>query len=192
MTEDFSETPLLEYYFIPSQMSKAICDNIIEDFFGEEYLEKSLISGKNKFVPKVRSSSHRWLYTDSWVAGMLSHFISIANKSFYDFDLEGWHDQIQFTVYQPPKDHYNWHIDIMHKPERNFIRKLSIVMCLSSKDDYGGGELQLFHPTKKCKTFKLDAGDVIIFPSIVSHRVKPVTWGRRISLVGWYGGPPFR
>ena len=129
MSEDFSQTPILEHYFIPSQMSKEICDNIIKDFFDEGYLEKSLVS-KSKFVPKIRSSSNRWLYTDSWVAGMLSHFILSANKSFYDFDLEYWHDQIQFTVYQPPKDHYNWHIDVMHKSQTNFIRKLSIVMCL--------------------------------------------------------------
>lgn len=192
MTEGFSEATILDYYFIPSQMSKEICDNIIKDFFDEEHLEKSLVGHKNKFNSKIRSSSNRWLYTDSWVAGMLAHFITSANKSFFDFDLEGWHDQIQFTVYQPPRDHYNWHIDMMQKSKKYSIRKLSIVMCLSSKDDYGGGELQLFHPTKKCNTFKLDAGDVIIFPSIVSHRVKPVTWGKRISLVGWYGGPPFR
>ena len=191
MNEDFSDISILDHYFIPSQMSKEICDTIIKDFFDEEYLEKSLV-GKNKFDSKIRSSSHRWLYTDSWVAGMLAHFISSANKSFFNFDLEEWHDQIQFTVYQPPKDQYGWHIDLTEKQKRVFVRKLSIVMCLSSKDNYGGGELQLFHPTKKCKTFKLDAGDVIIFPSIVSHRVKPVTWGRRISLVGWYGGPPFR
>lgn len=192
MNEYSPDTPVLEHYFIPSQMSKEICDNIIKDFLDEEYLEKSLITTKGKFIPQVRLSSHRWLYTDSWVAGMMTHFITMANNAFYDFDLNGWHDQIQFTVYQPPKDHYNWHLDIMHKPQSNFIRKLSIVMCLSSKDSYGGGELQLFHPTKKLKSFKLDVGDVVIFPSIVSHRVRPVTSGRRVSLVGWYGGPPFR
>jgi PKHD-type hydroxylase len=191
MTEKLYDPPILNYYYIPSQMSKNICDNIIKDFFDEKHLVKSLVGHKNKFDSKIRSSSNTWLNTDSWVAGMLTHFIMEANNSIFGFDLGGWHDNIQFTVYQPPKDHYNWHIDMMQKSKLNFVRKLSIVMCLSSKDDYGGGELQLFHPTKKCSTFKLDAGDVIIFPSIVSHRVKPVTFGKRISLVGWYGGPNF-
>jgi PKHD-type hydroxylase len=191
MNENFLNSSLLEYYFIPSQMSKEICDIIIKDYFGEEYLEKSLIN-KGKFDSKIRSSLNMWLYKDSWVAGMMAHFIKCANKSFFDFELTEWHDEIQFTVYQPPKDHYSWHIDLTKNSKKNLIRKLSIVMCLSSKDDYGGGEFQLFHPTQKCQTFKLDAGDVIIFPSILSHRVKPVTWGRRISLVGWYGGPHFR
>jgi len=173
-------------------MSKEICNTIIKDFFDESYLEPSVVSNKNKFNPKIRKSTNRWLYTDSWVAGMMSHFILEANKSFFDFELEGWNDQIQFTVYEPPGGHYSWHIDVMSNSKKYFVRKLSIVMCLSSKNDYGGGEIELFHPTKKVKTFKLDAGDVIVFPSIVSHRVKPVTSGRRISLVGWYGGPPFR
>ena len=192
MNQKLYQSPILEYYYIPSQMSKIMCDNIIKDFFDERYLQKSVLGHKNKFDSEIRSSSNRWIYTDSWVAGMLTHFIMCANKNIFGFDLEEWHDKIQFTVYEPPKDHYSWHIDIMQNSQLNFIRKLSVVMCLSSKDDYDGGELQLFHPTKKLKTFKLDAGDVIIFPSIVSHRVKPVTSGRRVSLVGWYGGPNFR
>jgi PKHD-type hydroxylase len=192
MSDLDDDVQLLNHYFIPSQMSKEVCNSIIADFFDKNYLEKSTVSTENKVNLKIRSSSNRWLYTDSWVAGMLAHFILSANKSYYDFDLEGWNEQIQFTVYDAPGDHYSWHIDILKNSKKHLARKLSIVMCLSSKEDYMGGELQLFHPTRKVKTFKLDAGDVIIFPSIVSHRVKPVTSGRRISLVGWYGGLPFR
>ncbi len=76
--------------------------------------------------------------------------------------------------------------------ENNMIRKLTIVMGLSSAKDYGGGEFQIIFPTKKVKTLKFNVGDVIMFPSTIPHRVRPVKWGRRISLVGWYGGPPFR
>ena len=35
-------------------------------------------------------------------------------------------------------------------------------------------------------------GSVIVFPSFVWHRVKPVTKGVRYSVVAWYGGPPFK
>ncbi|MEC7191643.1 MAG: 2OG-Fe(II) oxygenase [Pseudomonadota bacterium] len=35
-------------------------------------------------------------------------------------------------------------------------------------------------------------GDVIVFPSYLHHRVKPVTKGVRYSIVAWYGGPPFK
>ena len=46
--------------------------------------------------------------------------------------------------------------------------------------------------TVKMKTFKPQMGDAIIFPSTTRHRVRPLKSGKRISLVGWYGGPAFR
>jgi PKHD-type hydroxylase len=39
---------------------------------------------------------------------------------------------------------------------------------------------------------KPKTGSVIVFPSYVHHRVKPVTKGTRYSVVAWYGGPPFK
>lgn len=187
---------ILNYYYIPSCMSQEICDTILKDFFDEEEIVPSLIGKTNIRNTKIRDSLQRWLPTDSWIAGMLSHFIHCANNDYFEFNLTGWHESIQFTVYKSPKSHYSWHTDIMPEPryinDKKTIRKLSIVMCLSSANNYGGGEFQLFYPTKNLKTFKLDVGDVLIFPSILSHRVLPVTWGTRVSLVGWYGGPPFR
>ena len=37
-----------------------------------------------------------------------------------------------------------------------------------------------------------DEEKIIIFPSFLYHRVTPVTWGRRHSLVGGIAGPTFR
>lgn len=44
----------------------------------------------------------------------------------------------------------------------------------------------------KIDTIKMGRGSVIIFPSYVWHRVKPVTRGKRYSLVVWNLGHPFR
>ena len=44
---------------------------------------------------------------------------------------------------------------------------------------------------KKCKEI-LTQGSIIIFPSHVWHRVKPVTKGVRYSLVVWHLGYPFK
>ena len=38
----------------------------------------------------------------------------------------------------------------------------------------------------------LPKGSIIIFPSFVWHRVKPVTKGTRYSLVMWNLGKPFK
>ena len=185
----------LDYYYIPSDMDEDVCNRIVEKYYDPSFLKTSkVLFAKQKSDTantELRKSINRWLPTDCWVAGMLRHFIESANKEYYNFDLTGWSDSIQFTVYNPPDNHYTWHTDIVQTGP-NMIRKLSIVMGLSSKKDYGGGEFQIIFPTEKVQTFKLDVGDVIIFPSIIPHRVRPVKWGRRISLVGWYGGPPFR
>jgi PKHD-type hydroxylase len=43
----------------------------------------------------------------------------------------------------------------------------------------------------QCKEI-LSKGSIIVFPSFVWHRVKPVTSGTRYSLVVWHLGRPFR
>ena len=107
--------------------------------------------------------------------------------------LSGYRKEIQFARYGKG-DFYTWHIDLDTEIlSEDFTRKLSVVMCLSSKDDYEGGEFELFYPASQFKhSFKLDYGDVVIFPSIIQHRVKKVKSGERFSLVGWMGGPPFK
>ena len=43
----------------------------------------------------------------------------------------------------------------------------------------------------KVKELK-NKGDLIVFPSHAWHRVKQVTEGKRLSLVLWFIGPPFK
>jgi PKHD-type hydroxylase len=45
--------------------------------------------------------------------------------------------------------------------------------------------------TKKCEEIR-ERGSIVVFPSHVWHRVKPVTKGTRYSLVIWNLGYPFR
>ena len=63
-------------------------------------------------------------------------------------------------------------------------------MCIRDRD-YEGGELEL-KLNDVTKSYKMDLGDVIVFPSDSCHRITPITSGERISLVGWMGGPQFR
>ena len=79
------------------------------------------------------------------------------------------------------------------------IRKLSIIAMLSDPKDYKGGELEfdLRNRTNGKPSLILckegyPKGSIIIFPSFVWHRIKPVTAGVRNSLVGWNVGHPFK
>ena len=62
-------------------------------------------------------------------------------------------------------------------------RLLTVVVQLSAPGDYRGGQLQVGVINAS------DAlGTVVIFPAHQMHRVTPITFGRRVSLVGWVAG----
>jgi len=61
---------------------------------------------------------------------------------------------------------------------------LSFTIFLSSEENYDGGELliQSFNSEKK---FKLEAGEIIIYPSTYLHSVEEVIDGERLVFIGW-------
>ena len=177
-------------YSIPTCITKSVSDVILQELEGSN-LEPGTIGPENEIL-NIRKSSISWIPTDHWVSGMLAHFISCANTNLFNFDLDGWANFVQYTVYNEPGSYYDWHNDLADSefnPDK--VRKLSISLCLSSKDDYEGGEFQILSG-RKMESVKMDIGDAIIFPSDLMHRVRPIKSGKRISLVGWMGGPPFK
>jgi len=61
---------------------------------------------------------------------------------------------------------------------------LSFTVFLSRPEDCEGGELVLDLPHGE-QQFKLDAGDMVVYPSTTLHRVAPVASGQRLVCVGW-------
>jgi len=150
--------------------------------------------GKKNYEGSIRKSDIYWISDTGWVSGMLSHFVNLANTTNYNYDLGYWADSIQYTEYNGDGSHYALHADTAESCRiKNHIRKLSISLCLSRKEDYDGGEL-VFPGEYICgkNSYKMDIGDVIVFSSDYHHKINPVTSGKRIALVGWYAGPPWR
>jgi len=61
---------------------------------------------------------------------------------------------------------------------------VSFTLFLSAPESYDGGELVLDSPAG-ADTFKLDAGNIVVYPSAMLHHVAPVTRGQRLAAVGW-------
>ena len=61
---------------------------------------------------------------------------------------------------------------------------LSFTIFLTEKNKYDGGELLIENLTGESK-FKLDIGEIIIYPSTYLHSVQEVHKGLRIVCVGW-------
>lgn len=73
------------------------------------------------------------------------------------------------------------------------FRKVSIVIFLSDRGDYDGGELQLHG---KYPDFDLresapaEPGTLVAFPAETTHEVTPLTRGERYTIVSWYRVSP--
>lgn len=61
---------------------------------------------------------------------------------------------------------------------------LSFTIFLSPGDAYEGGDL-VIDETDAEKSFRLEAGSMLLYPSTSLHRVEPVTHGSRLAIVGW-------
>ena len=97
------------------------------------------------------------------------------------------YEPVQFLGY-PVGGHYKAHNDgesfnyETRQWEKCMDRDVSFLFYLN--DQYGGGELEF---TDLGLTIKPKKGMMIVFPSYkdFAHKVHPVTWGHRYSLVCW-------
>tara|TARA_R110000803_G_scaffold41257_2_gene88805 strand:- start:192 stop:821 length:630 start_codon:yes stop_codon:yes gene_type:complete len=203
------------YWYFKSAVPSKICDDIIKYGLSQTetmartggYGDKKLSEQEIKDMKRRRNSDLVWL-SEPWIYKELQPYIHMANKN------AGWNfewsrsEPCQFTKYKL-NQYYDWHCDSWEKPYENKgpdngkIRKLSMTCQLTDGSEYEGGELEFdfrnYEPhmreedkhLKKAKEV-LPKGSIIVFPSFVWHRVKPVTKGTRYSLVMWNLGYPFK
>ena len=80
------------------------------------------------------------------------------------------------------KMHYGRHID---NPYMSSGRSdLSFTISLTNKDFYKGGEL-IIETMNSEEKFKLNPGEIILYPSSYLHAVNEVNNGERLVCVGW-------
>jgi PKHD-type hydroxylase len=143
--------------------------------------------------------------SDHWIYKEIQPYVHQANANAgWNFKWD-WSEACQFTIYKKGQ-YYDWHCDSWDKPyphegpTKGKIRKLSVTLSLTDPKEYKGGELEFDlrneDPDKKPNirvcTEILPKGSLVVFPSFVWHRVKPVTKGVRHSLVIWNLGYPFK
>ena len=114
----------------------------------------------------------------------ISSKVRRINDSIWSYNYNGY-QSFQYSEYDVG-DHFDWHIDTNQFTGTN-IRKVSFSLGLSNKNEYEGGDLILKTSVEE-SCYKLDRGDLIVFPSWVLHKVTPVTKGKRRVVVGWGEG----
>ena len=124
------------------------------------------------------------LSRESEISIKLSHLIRkkiLSNPLIKSFALPKIIHGIMFTK-SLNNMQYGRHID---NPFMSSGRSdLSFTISLSDKSKYSGGELMIEEMNSE-KEFKLNAGEIIIYPSTYLHSVKEIKNGERLVCVGW-------
>jgi PKHD-type hydroxylase len=105
----------------------------------------------------------------------------LANDLFVQSTYPQQFVRMLLSRYQPGMS-YGTHID--EALINNQRTDISFTLFLSDPNQYKGGELVLEDSSGE-RSWKLDAGDLLLYPSTFLHRVNEVTEGERLVIVGW-------
>ena len=205
------------YWYFTGVLTPKFCDDIIAYANQQKevmaltggYGDKKLNKQEVLDLKRKRNSDLVWL-SEPWIYKELHPYVRMANKN------AGWNFQwdrsepCQFTKYKL-NQYYDWHNDPWdnpykrkeNDPDNGKVRKLSMTCQLTDGSEYSGGELEFDfrnydpHMRDESKHIRsvpeiLPKGSIVVFPSHLWHRVKPVTRGTRYSLVVWHLGYPFK
>ena len=126
-----------------------------------------------------------------WLYEKLEQLVVQANEALFNFSITNVTDLIHYVIYPENGGHLDWHMDIGKLGVNR--RKLALTVQLSDPSEYDGGEFEVwFGGSEEFVEVPRQKGDVIIFPTFLMHRVKPIIRGQRKALVFWTGGEPFR
>jgi PKHD-type hydroxylase len=204
------------FWYFKSALTPRFCDEVIKYALQQKddiartggFNQKKLSKEDVKNIQRKRKSDLVW-FNDTWIYKEIHPYVHQANRR------AGWNfewdhsESCQFTKYKQGQ-YYDWHCDSWDKvydapktPSHGKIRKLSMTCQLTDGSEYSGGELEFDfrnyepHQREESKHLRkateiLPKGSIIVFPSFLWHRVKPITRGTRYSLVLWHLGYPFK
>ncbi len=185
------QTNHMNYYYFTDAFTK---EELVEiRRIGDSTPKQSgtTVSDDSEHVSEYRKSEIAWLGDDNetrWLYEKMASLCKTANQQMWNFDIWGYQDGFQYTVYYGDGGHYDWHADLGPNISN---RKISCVLQLSDPEEYDGGDLQI-NPGGNILTVPKQLGLVCFFPSFLLHRVTPLNSGVRKSLVNWFCGANFR
>jgi PKHD-type hydroxylase len=191
------------FHVAESFFSEDFCDNVIDKIENGPYT-KDLREEKYRLSDVIffpQDEDTKWIYEP------LEKLIDeVKTKNWRTFKLDKFQD-LQYTIYDKIGGKYDWHCDTGQSLSGMERRLLSITVQLTDPATYSGGEFQIVESmvsdinkvvygqspeetaaNDKIKTIIPPRGSVIIFPSVISHRVCAMKSGTRKSLVGWMNG----
>lgn len=153
-----------------------ICDVCINDC-------KNFQKGKSKH-------EHLWkAQFDSTLIIDINHIIYQTLNNFWNEFVNKTNIKIDFIEYYEVKkyvvgDFFESHRDNYFTLDSKIDRKINLILQLSEKNNYEGGDLLIGN-----HTVSRNKGTIILFPATYMHEVTKITKGVRYSLIGHAWGP---
>lgn len=178
----------MNYYYFRNAFTNQEIEDIKE--MAKPLIKQDAVTGDN-ILSDYRKSEICWFDENeqtNWLYQKIADYATVANREMWNFDIWGFPDALQYTIYHGNGGHYDWHADLGPNISN---RKLSMVMQLTGPDEYTGGDLEMNIGSSILQVPR-EKGIICFFPSFILHRVTPTTSGTRISLVTWLGGNNFK
>ena len=178
------------YFISPNVLTPAECQTIID--YCSNKCTPSNVLDLDDYVyqdKKMRNSVNTFLTNEDYeklpmIYKVIDDIVKTSDE-YFRFPI-GFIEDIQYAEYEKGM-YYNEHIDSGSTAETD--RDISASVILSPRDEYVGGNLGFRH----CRDGYFDVdeqqGSVIVFSSMLVHRVKKVEKGKRSSLVLWCRRP---
>jgi PKHD-type hydroxylase len=140
---------------------------------------KNTAHGKAKLIKENEQLSVKNPQVAKWADQIKLKFLTDPALRAYTYPQE--FVGLRLNSYKPDQ-HYDWHVDM---GIMNAVRTdMSFTTFLTPKSEYEGGVLEINHGNHIIKV-KGNAGQVVVYPTGLLHRVTPVTSGRRVCFIGW-------
>ena len=173
-------------------LSENQCVKLMRYLENREASESELAGNYNENVlnKEVRDNKEV-IINEKQLNNKLKMVFELANHSIYKYNIQEL-EKVKILKYENGGK-YKWHTDCGSK--ETSLRKLTAVVQLSEETKYEGGDLEFGITDEKGEknyTAPRTRGSITVFPAFLSHRVTPITKGKRSSMVFFIEGGKFR
>lgn len=185
-----SEGTHLGWSYSAERLSAELCKELVDACHQFPVIPASTV-GQDRYPDHRQADARKIGVTPrtQWIFDFLARIAAEVSATVSVLELTEIARAPQYVEYRPDWGRFDWHNDYSH--EQPFApRKLTIILQLSPPNEYEGGSLEAFGTV--VTELPREQGSVLVFPSILPHRVTPVTAGVRRALVAWIAGPRMR
>tara|TARA_B000000532_G_C18614149_1_gene296855 strand:+ start:44 stop:562 length:519 start_codon:yes stop_codon:yes gene_type:complete len=165
------------FYTVPDVLTSTDCDEIIN--YCTDKCEPSNVTDGSK--PNVRNSVNTFFAPDELpiTKKVLDCVVQVCHEIF-NFPVTNV-EPIQYAEYTEGM-YYDSHVDSGETLELD--RDISVSVFLTPRDEYEEGNLSFWYPNGWVDVNE-QQGSLVVFSSMLPHKVKKVEKGKRSSLVLW-------